>query len=191
MIMVIIRIIVFYVEALLINPFERFAEFPDKASIGDLDKHDTIKSLANTCISYSACSSFAALSGNTDLQLHSSSQTPAEAQKSEERIVIDGEMNSTEDGQNVKKREEGKTLHEESEDALQCNEEDDKEEPIDHLLKVKKTTCISVRYNLKRKPFGRQFSSLIWLYNHFPSPRMLLSFATCTCTKKSRLLKYF
>ena len=111
-----IRRIVFYVEVLLINPFERFAEFP--VSIGNLGKHDTIKSLANTSISYSACSSFAALSGNTDLQLHSSSQTPAEAQKSEERIVIDGEKNSTEDGQNVKKREEGKTLHEESEDAL-------------------------------------------------------------------------
>ena len=50
------------------------AEFPKKASIDDIDENDMIKVLANSSIQYSACSSFAALSGNTEFQLHPSSQ---------------------------------------------------------------------------------------------------------------------
>ncbi|CAH3109016.1 unnamed protein product [Pocillopora meandrina] len=49
-------------------------EFPKKASIDDIDENDMIKVLANSSIQYSACSSFAALSGNTEFQLHPSSQ---------------------------------------------------------------------------------------------------------------------
>ena len=50
------------------------AEFPKKASTDDIDENDMIKVLANSSIQYSACSSFAALSGNTEFQLHPSSQ---------------------------------------------------------------------------------------------------------------------
>ncbi|CAH3109026.1 unnamed protein product [Pocillopora meandrina] len=49
-------------------------EFPKKASTDDIDENDMIKVLANSSIQYSACSSFAALSGNTEFQLHPSSQ---------------------------------------------------------------------------------------------------------------------
>ncbi|XP_022789735.1 probable ATP-dependent RNA helicase DDX60 [Stylophora pistillata] len=60
-------------------------EFPAKASIAeDLNKYHALKSLANTSIPYSACSSFAALSGNTDLQLHSINPASAEARESED-----------------------------------------------------------------------------------------------------------
>ncbi|PFX17719.1 putative ATP-dependent RNA helicase DDX60 [Stylophora pistillata] len=61
-------------------------EFPGKVSIAeeDLDKYHALKILANTSIPYSACSSFAALSGNTDEQLHSSKSASAETQESED-----------------------------------------------------------------------------------------------------------
>ncbi|XP_022803066.1 probable ATP-dependent RNA helicase DDX60 [Stylophora pistillata] len=61
-------------------------EFPKKASIDDIDEHDMIKVLANSSIQYSACSSFAALSGNTDFWLHPSSckKTDDEANSGEE-----------------------------------------------------------------------------------------------------------
>ncbi|CAH3109024.1 unnamed protein product [Pocillopora meandrina] len=49
-------------------------EFPTKASTDDIDDNDMIKVLANSSVQYSACSSFAALSGNTDLQLQNTSQ---------------------------------------------------------------------------------------------------------------------
>ena len=54
------------------------AEFPDERSITDLVENDAIKSLARSSIVYSACSSFTALSGNSDLHLHSTSQIAAE-----------------------------------------------------------------------------------------------------------------
>ena len=50
------------------------AEYPTKASTDDIDDNDMIKVLANSSVQYSACSSFAALSGNTDLQLQNTSQ---------------------------------------------------------------------------------------------------------------------
>ena len=45
------------------------SEFPDQASITELVENETIKNLARSSIVYSACSSFTALSGNTDLHL--------------------------------------------------------------------------------------------------------------------------
>ena len=59
------------------------AEFPDQASITDLVENDTIKSLARSSIVYSASSSFAALSGNSDLHLHSPSQRAPEGSEDE------------------------------------------------------------------------------------------------------------
>ncbi|KAJ7386940.1 putative ATP-dependent RNA helicase ddx60 [Desmophyllum pertusum] len=117
-------------------------EFPDQASIaGDLAEHDIIKSLARSSILYSACSSFTALSGNSDLQLHSSSQSAAVTQEFEESSVGDEDKNSTEAGssESDEKREDGETVNDESKDQLESDEEDDVEghrEQIDHLLKI-------------------------------------------------------
>ena len=47
------------------------AEFRDQKSVKPIDEFDIIKSLRLSSIKYSACSSFAALSGNSDLKLHS------------------------------------------------------------------------------------------------------------------------
>ena len=94
------------------------AEFPDTTSITDLVENDTIKSLARSSIVYSACSSFAALSGNSDLHLHSTGQKTAVHLEKEESVG------------------EGR---EESEDRSNSDEENEKEhrEPIEHLLKVR------------------------------------------------------
>ena len=85
------------------------AEFPDERSITDLVENDAIKSLARSSIVYSACSSFTALSGNSDLHLHSTSQIAAEESEESE-----DESESDED-----------------------EDEEEHREPIEHLLKVK------------------------------------------------------
>ena len=61
-------------------------EFPGQASITDLLENDTIKSLARSSIAYSACSSFTALSGNSDLHLLSTGRRAAVHSESEEAI---------------------------------------------------------------------------------------------------------
>ena len=61
------------------------AEFPTKASTDDIDDNDMIKVLANSSVQYSACSSFTALSGNTDLQLQNTSQRTDNQSEDEER----------------------------------------------------------------------------------------------------------
>ena len=99
-----------------------FKEFPDTTSITDLVENDTIKSLARSSIAHSACSSFAALSGNSDLHLHSTDQKTAVHWEREESL---GEGS------------------EESEDESDSDEEDEKE-PIEHLLKVRQATVINV-----------------------------------------------
>jgi len=106
------------------------AEFPDQASITDLVENDTIKRLARSSIVYSACSSFAALSGNSDLHLHSTGQKAAVHLEREESVG------------------EGSEENEESEDEsdTDSDEEEDEEEhrePIEHLLKVRQATVIS------------------------------------------------
>lgn len=53
-------------------------EFPDTTSITDLVENDTIKSLARSSIAYSACSSFAALSGNSTDQKTAEHREPME-----------------------------------------------------------------------------------------------------------------
>ena len=85
------------------------AEFPDERSITDLVENDAIKSFARSSIVYSACSSFTALSGNSDLHLHSTSQIAAEESEESE-----DESESDED-----------------------EDEEEHREPIEHLLKVK------------------------------------------------------
>ncbi|XP_015768450.1 PREDICTED: probable ATP-dependent RNA helicase DDX60 [Acropora digitifera] len=95
-------------------------EFPDTTSITDLVENDTIKSLAHSSIAYCACSSFAALSGNSDLHLHYTDQKTAVHWERWEREESVG------DGS------------EENEDESDCDEENEAEhrEPIEHLLKI-------------------------------------------------------
>ncbi|CAH3109022.1 unnamed protein product, partial [Pocillopora meandrina] len=95
-------------------------EYPKQGSVGDDDKYDVIKRLVSSSIPYSACSSFAALSGNSDLQLHSSSETAASYPESDERDVEVANENVTVE--------------------LGNDEEDKEEERIDHLLEVKKVS---------------------------------------------------
>lgn len=108
------------------------AEFPDQASITDLVENGIIKSLARSSIAHSACSSFTALSGNSDLHLHSTGRRAAVHSESEESDW------------------EGSEESEESEDESD-SEEDYKEhrEPIDHLLKVgRRQTFLSIPWLL-------------------------------------------
>jgi len=97
------------------------AEFPDQASIADLVENEAIKRLARSSIVYSACSAFPALSGNSDLHLHSTGRKAAFHLEREESV---GEG---------------------SEDESDSEEEEDEEEhrePIEHLLKVRQATVV-------------------------------------------------
>ena len=108
------------------------AEFPDQASINVLDEHGTIKNLGRFSIMYSACSSFAALSGNSDLKLHSPNQTTKEEAEVEEK-------ENSQDNSSVEWEDSESGSSKESADELE-SEEDDEEfhrEPIDHLIQVK------------------------------------------------------
>lgn len=91
-------------------------EYPKQGSVGDDDKYDVIERLVSSSIPYSACSSFAALSGNSDLRLHSSSETAASYPESDESDVEVANENVTVELGNV--------------------EEDKEEERIDHLLEI-------------------------------------------------------
>lgn len=111
------------------------AEFPDHASITDLDEHVAIKCLKPSSIPYAACSSFTALSGNSDLQLHSTRQSAGEQErnKSSTQQPIGENSNKDEDG-------ELETVHQKSKEEPKRDDKDDQEthcEPIDYLLKVK------------------------------------------------------
>lgn len=68
---------------------------------------------------YTACSSFAALSGNSDLKLHSENQE-------DDKIGEDTEDDDWDQD----------TTDEESDDEFDSEDEEDDVEPIDHLLKV-------------------------------------------------------
>ena len=87
----------------------------------------------SSSIPYSACSSFAALSGNSDLKLHSSSGTAASYPESDERDTEVAKENVT----------------------VQLDEENEEEEPIDHLLEVKKVYPVPIK--IKKKKFSITF----------------------------------
>ena len=91
----------------------------------------------SSSIPYSACSSFAALSGNSDLQVHSSSKTAVSYPESDERDVEVANENAT--------------------------VELDEEEPIDHLLEVKKVSQYPTLIKILKKflcHFRRNFARL-------------------------------
>ena len=100
------------------------------------EEYDIIKSLRLSAIKYSACSSFAALSGNSDLKLHSAIQDKeAENELEEENEMEKGNAKvvktSAAKGPSEKV--------EEKEDNEKCELEDEVDdiEPINHFLKVK------------------------------------------------------
>ena len=99
----------------------------------------------SSSIPYSACSSFAALSGNSDLQLHSSSETAASYPESDERDVEVANENVTVE--------------------LGNDEEDKEEERIDHLLEVKKVS--QNQAFIKIKKFSNTFDVISLGCMHF------------------------
>ena len=98
----------------------------------------------SSSIPYSACSSFAALSGNSDIQLHSSSETAASYPKSHERNIDVAKENAT----------------------VGLNEEDIEEEPIDHLLEVKKVSQYPTSLKILKK-FSNTFDVISQDCMHF------------------------
>ena len=118
-------------------------EFPDQKSINVLDEFGTIKNLGRFAIGYSSCSSFTALSGNSDLQLHSQNQTEEEDDDEEEHqegAVEDEDADST-DWKSSGSSEESEGEEEEEEEE----KEESHREPIDHLLKVKHCIVLSTK----------------------------------------------
>ena len=98
----------------------------------------------SSSIPYSACSSFAALSGNSDIQLHSSSETAASYPKSHDRNIDVAKENAT----------------------VGLNEEDIEEEPIDHLLEVKKVSQYPASLKILKK-FSNTFEVISQDCMHF------------------------
>ena len=123
------------------------AEFPDQASITDLIENDTIKSLAGSSIAYSACSSFTALSGNSDLHLHSIGQRAALHSESEESDL---------------------------EGSEKSDESEEHREPIDHLLKVgKRQSFLSISWVLLTTFVRRSCITVDYCYNNQGLPEIL------------------
>ncbi|CAH3032867.1 unnamed protein product [Porites evermanni] len=107
-------------------------EFPDQASINLIDEFGIIKSLGRSSIMYSASSSFAALSGNSDLKLPSSSQEDEEDEEDEDDDEVGAD---TEDASSDTTEEETSDSDEES-DEFEDEDKGDDVEPIDLLLKI-------------------------------------------------------
>ncbi|XP_068713426.1 probable ATP-dependent RNA helicase DDX60 isoform X5 [Montipora foliosa] len=95
-------------------------EFQDQASVNVIDEFGTIKNLGRSATGYFACSSFTALSGNSDLQLPSGQ---------EDEVEEDSE--GSEEDEDADSRESSGSGEESEED-----EEEFQREPIDHLLKI-------------------------------------------------------
>lgn len=135
------------------------AEFPKEASLitEDIDERDTIKNLARYCVPYSACSSFAALSGNSDLE--HTRRGPTTFQKAEEDSDDEGDMYEGFDDGPSSESDEESNFDSQSETESEESEEDDMEghrKSIDHLLKVIKVITLRKEREvfLIRHPIG-------------------------------------
>ena len=117
-------------------------EFPNQKSINVIDKFGTIKNLGRFAIAYSACSSFAALSANSDLQLHSQNQTEEEDGEDEEH-----QEGAVEESEGSEEAESDSTDRESSGSSKESEEEEGEfhREPIDQLLKVELFTLPSTK----------------------------------------------
>ena len=112
------------------------AEFRDQKSVKPIEEYDIIKSLRLSSIKYSACSSFAALSGNSDLKLHSTIQDKEVENELEEENEM--EKGNAKVVKNSEAKGPGEKV-EEKEGNAKCELEDEVDdiEPINHFLKVK------------------------------------------------------
>ena len=112
------------------------AEFRYQKSVKPIEEYDIIKSLRLSSIKYSACSSFAALSGNSDLKLHSTIQDKEVENELEEENEM--EKGNAKVVKNSAAKGPGEKV-EEKEGNAKCELEDEVDdiEPINHFLKVK------------------------------------------------------
>ena len=101
-----------------------------------IEEYDIIKSLRLSSIKYSACSSFAALSGNSDLKLHSTIQDKEVENELEEENEM--EKGNAKVVKTSAAKGPGEKV-EEKEGNAKCELEDEVDdiEPINHFLKVK------------------------------------------------------
>ena len=101
-----------------------------------IDEFDIIKSLRLSSIKYSACSSFAALSGNSDLKLHSTirdKEVENELEEENEMEKGNAEVIKT----SATKGPSEKVEETENNEKCELEDEVDDIEPINHFLKVK------------------------------------------------------
>lgn len=113
------------------------AEFPRLASPGGTDEDCFIQKLGISSIPFSACSSFAALSGNSDLKLSSSGKNPASAAQGL-CSVVEGALKEDhvrKGRKKNKKRKETISTAEGSKTGIESMA--DHHQSIDYLLKVK------------------------------------------------------
>ena len=120
------------------------------------DEFDIIKSLRLSSIKYSACSSFAALSGNSDLKLHSTIQEKEVENEHEEENEKE-EGNAEVVTNSAAKGAGGKV--EETEDNDKFGLEDDVE-PINHFLKVKTHLIRFIFYFSSPSVFSRNVDTV-------------------------------
>ena len=108
---------------------------------------------------YSASSSFAALSGNSDLKLPSAFQEDDgdEEDKDDDEVSAD-----TEDANSDTTEDKTSDTDEES-DELEDEDEEDDVEPIDHLLKVKAAWFIKHHFLTLSTSRGRHFVPFLYI----------------------------
>ena len=104
-------------------------------SVNFIDEYGIIKLLGRSSIMYSASSSFAALSGNSDLKLPSA----FEEDDGDEEDEDDDEVSADTEDANSDTTEDKTSDTDEESDEFEDEDEDEEDdvEPIDHLLKVK------------------------------------------------------
>lgn len=130
-----------------------FSEFANEARLiskDSDDQHDSLQKLVLNSLSYSACSSFAALSGNSDLE-HRYRRAAAAFQDVEEGSDDDEDIYEEEDDASSDNDEENDIYSETESDESEEEDVLEHREPIDHLLKVtifsqfkRKYKCVSL-----------------------------------------------
>ena len=123
-----------------------FLEFPNEARLisEDIDaEHDTLTKLACNSVSYPACSSFAALSGNSDLEhpIHRAADfQDVEEDSDDDKDVYEEEDDTSSDNNEACHSTDDEDIEFDSDTESDESEDDgdmlEHREPIDHLLKV-------------------------------------------------------
>ena len=108
---------------------------------------------------YSASSSFAALSGNSDLKLPSAFQEDDGDEEDED----DDEVSADTEDANSDTTEDKTSDTDEESDEFEDEDEADDVEPIDHLLKVKAAWFIKHHFLTFSTSRGRHFVSFLYI----------------------------